>query len=145
MFHRYINYVNKIIYTSTENAPDITTNLCIPKRSLYKDDSPYNLRGSQAFLIELDPNEVDEVEAPVQQESEYYNVKVTRIPVDQLWETIQNKRSKGELEMEYEVFVLNFLIWTYCNIVYLSKFSVNRKRTSYIYRDFLNAVIFFFL
>lgn len=99
---------------------------------MYKDDSPYNLRGSQAFLIELDPNEVDEVEVPVQQESEYYNVKVTRIPVDQLWETIQNKRSKGELEMEYEVFVLNFLIWTYCNIVYLSKFSVNRKRTSYI-------------
>lgn len=106
MFHRLINYVNKIIYTSTENAPDITTNIGIQKRSLYKDDSPYNLRGSQAYLIELDPNEVDEVEVPVQQESEYYNVKVTRIPVDQLWETIHTKRSKGELEMEYEVFLL---------------------------------------
>lgn len=99
-----------MIYTFTENAPDITSNLGIQKRSLYKDDSPYNLRGSQAYLIELDPNEVDEVELPNRQESEYYNVKVTRIPVDQLWETIQNKRSKGELEMEYEVFVLNNLI-----------------------------------
>lgn len=90
------------VYANNENAPDITSNLGIQKRSLYKDDSPYNLRGSQAYLIELDPNEVDEVELPNRQESEYYNVKVTRIPVDQLWETIQNKRSKGELEMEYE-------------------------------------------
>nr|XP_034313029.1 uncharacterized protein LOC105342354 [Crassostrea gigas] len=90
------------VYANNENAPDITSNLGIQKRSLYRDDSPYNLRGSQAYLIELDPNEVDEVELPNRQESEYYNVKVTRIPVDQLWETIQNKRSKGELEMEYE-------------------------------------------
>lgn len=90
------------VYANNENAPDITSNLGIQKRSLYKDDSPYNLRGSQAYLIELDPNEVDEVVLPDKQESEYYNVKVTRIPVDQLWETIQNKRSKGELEMEYE-------------------------------------------
>nr|XP_022315010.1 uncharacterized protein LOC111119286 isoform X2 [Crassostrea virginica] len=81
------------------------TDFCIEnrKRSVHNQDSSlYNLRGSQALLIELDPNEEDDVEMPVQMESEYYNVQITRIPVDKLWEVIEKKRLNGELEKEYE-------------------------------------------
>lgn len=120
------------VYANNESAPDITTNIGIQKRSLYKDDSPYNLRGSQAYLIELDPNEVDEVEVPVLQESEYYNVKVTRIPVDKLWETIQTKRSKGELEMEYES-IPNGLIEPCKEAIKKQNRSRNRYKKMYPY------------
>lgn len=96
------------------------TNFCIEnrKRSVHNQDSSlYNLRGSQALLIELDPNEEDDVEMPVQTESEYYNVQITRIPVGKLWELIEKKRLNGELEKEYEVVLLLFWgISTFSNI-----------------------------
>ncbi|XP_062588632.1 uncharacterized protein LOC134250297 isoform X3 [Saccostrea cucullata] len=78
------------------NSPEVQT------RSLYSEVSPYNLRGSQAYLIELDPNDVDDVEVPTPAESDYYNVKITLVPVDQLWEKVQEKKSRGELNKEFE-------------------------------------------
>ncbi|XP_061182027.1 receptor-type tyrosine-protein phosphatase kappa-like [Saccostrea echinata] len=74
----------------------------IQRRSLYTEISPYNLRGSQAYLIELDPNDVDDVDVPTSVESDYYNVKITLVPVDKLWENVQLKKSRGELHTEFE-------------------------------------------
>lgn len=75
------------------------------KRSIYKENSPYNLRGSQAYLIELDPNDVDEIDLPVHAETDYYNIKITLIPIDQLWENVQEKKSSGEFDKEFEVWI----------------------------------------
>ncbi|XP_078317010.1 uncharacterized protein LOC144620397 [Crassostrea virginica] len=101
---RVTEYRNENAVYANENI-EHETNFCIEnrKRSVHNQDSSlYNLRGSQALLIELDPNEEDDVEMPVQTESEYYNVQITRIPVGKLWEVIEKKRLNGELEKEYE-------------------------------------------
>nr|XP_022315011.1 receptor-type tyrosine-protein phosphatase kappa-like isoform X1 [Crassostrea virginica] len=101
---RVTEYRNENAVYANENI-EHETNFCIEnrKRSVHNQDSSlYNLRGSQALLNELDPNEEDDVEMPVQTESEYYNVQITRIPVGKLWEVIEKKRLNGELEKEYE-------------------------------------------
>ncbi|XP_062602777.1 receptor-type tyrosine-protein phosphatase alpha-like [Saccostrea cucullata] len=55
--------------------------------------SLYNIRGSQALLTELDPEEdIEEIIVPVIENHNYLNVKISRIFVNSLWEfTLKNK------------------------------------------------------
>ncbi|XP_061196395.1 receptor-type tyrosine-protein phosphatase alpha-like [Saccostrea echinata] len=55
--------------------------------------SLYNIRGSQALLTELDPEEeIEDITVPEIQNHIYLNVKISRIFVNSLWEfTIKNK------------------------------------------------------
>jgi hypothetical protein len=46
---------------------------------------------------------VDEIDSPVPADTDYYNIKITLIPVDQLLEKVQEKKSSGEFDKEYEV------------------------------------------
>ena len=72
--------------------------ISIPEKSLYA------TRGSCAFLIELDQDNDDVEDSPMPiVTSDYYNVQIKRIQIENLLDTIQKKKLKKELKEEFDV------------------------------------------
>ncbi|XP_056019212.1 uncharacterized protein LOC125671627 [Ostrea edulis] len=135
----YLDKEMKVTTLLTEDAPVYANNdiqhsdsPAFQKRSIYKENSPYNLRGSQAYLIELDPNDVDEIDLPVHAETDYYNIKITLVPIDQLWENVQEKKFRGEFDKEFET-IPNGLLDSYKEALKPENRSRNRYKKMYPY------------
>ena len=88
----------QLFFYTTDSPALPAKRVSMPEKSLYQK------RGSYALLDELDPDtdDVEDSSMPVVT-SDYYNVQMKRIMVENLLEKIQEKKLKKELNEEFDV------------------------------------------